>query len=114
MSVTGGGPPTTWVPGDAEARRHQRRHAEGAVLRNPVVAQVVDISTRGLGLQTSNSLSPLSRQLFTLSMGRARISVAGEVRWCRLVGTLTEHDGAREPVYRAGVALFEPIRLPLS
>ena len=81
------------------------------MLRNPVVGHVVDISVRGLGLQTSKSLSPLSRQLFTLGVGRDRLSVAGEVRWCQLVGTLKEKCGPGEPVYRAGVALFEPIRL---
>lgn len=110
-SAEDGSPRTAWVPGDAEARRHHRESILDLVLRNPVAGEVIDISVSGLGLESSDSLVPLSRQRFTLGIGEARATVLVEVRWCKLARTMTNDDDDSEPFYRAGVSLLEPIVL---
>ena len=104
-------PNVAWVQGDTESRRHLRETPLGIDLRNPVPGNILDISTSGLGLETSDSLVPLSQQNFTLGIGAARATVLGEVRWCRLAGTRMTDRGESEPVYRAGIALLEAIVL---
>ena len=109
LKIKSSGP--AWIPGEVDPREHLRESPLDLVLRNPVSGLVVDISVSGLGIEASSSLVPLSKQKFTLGIGEARATVLGEVRWCKLATTAKNADGDRAPVYRAGVALLEPIVL---
>ena len=100
-----------WVLGDTELRRHARESPFGLGLKNPVPADIVDISVSGFGLETSSPLVPLTKQNFTIGLGEGRATVLGEIRWCKLTGTRMVDRGESEPVYRAGVALLEDIVL---
>ena len=100
-----------WVLGDTELRRHARESPWGLGLKNPIPANIVDISVSGFGLETTNPLVPLTQQKLTIGLGTGRASVMGEIRWCKLAGTRTIDKGESEPVYRAGVALLENIVL---
>ena len=90
-----------------ESRRYPRESPAGLRLSKPVPARIVDIGALGLGLETTDSLVPLSQHRFTIEVGQAQVSVLGEVRWCRQVDPGQVENGDSTPLYRSGVALLE-------
>lgn len=92
---------------DPNERLHRRDPAIGFTLRNPAAGQVVDISSRGLGIECPRPLNLRDQYPFTLSIGTSTARVRGEVRWCKLVGTTKLESGEPTPIYRVGVVLLD-------
>jgi len=94
------------IDGAPDERHHQRDAAIGFSLRNPVAAQVIDISAGGFGIEGPCPLNLSDQYPFTLSIGTSRVRVRGEIRWCKLVGTSLE-KGEFAPIYRVGVSFLD-------
>jgi hypothetical protein len=94
------------VDGNPDERRFARTPAIGLTLRNPVRAEVHDLSPGGIGIQCTTSLNVHSRHLFTLGIGERIERVRGEVRWCRMMGNKVLPNGEVEPVYLAGIVFL--------
>ena len=92
------------LDGEPDERLHRRDPAIGFTLRNPVAGRVVDISAGGLGIESPRPLNVRNQYPFTLSIGKSKARVRGEVRWCKLVGTYLLESGEPAPTYRVGVA----------
>ncbi len=98
-------PETIEASNDGEgSRRSPRTSVADVRLLNPVYGKVVDLSARGLGVQTYRPFTVPERT--TLSIGRTTASakIRAEVRWCLLTRTERADNGDVVPVYRSGLA----------
>ena len=68
-----------------------------------MTARLVDLGPAGAHIETEQALRVGAPYAFTLEVAGARRRLRGRVRWCRLVGTRSQGDGDRTPVYRAGI-----------
>jgi|GEM_PF-6872810 len=87
-----------------QSRAALRRPIRFLEVTAPMHGEVLDVSPRGLRIETTEPLYVGSRRTFSLtdSMGR-RQKLAGYVRWSRLVRTYRKQDGETVPVYVCGV-----------
>ncbi len=95
------------LDGTPDERHHQRDPASGFSLRNPVAAQVIDISAGGFGIEGPCPLNLSDQYPFTLSIGTSKVRVRGEVRWCKLMGTSLLEKGESAPIYRVGISFLD-------
>jgi hypothetical protein len=68
--------------------------------------RLLDLSTSGLGVETSVGLRLGVPYPFRLRDGDQTLTTEAVVRWCRLVRNETV-DGESRPVFRAGAALVD-------
>lgn len=112
MAVSDGTSPR-WLNGVDEARRHRRQTVGDLRLSNPIQGRVLDITVSGLGIETHSPVPVLMHSAFMISDGRRRSTIRGEVRWCRLTGTVPLPNGEVAPVYRAGIEILDSCTTPL-
>jgi hypothetical protein len=105
-----------WLNGVDEARRHGRQPVGDLRLSNPIQGRVLDITVSGLGVETHAPVPVLMQSAFMISDGRRRSTIRGEVRWCRLTGTVPLPNGEIAPVFRAGIEILDSplVALPLD
>ena len=95
------------LDGTPDERHHQRDPAIGFNLKNPVAGRIIDVSQRGLGIESSRPLNLGESYPFSFSVGSLQTKVHGEIRWCKLVGTRALETGDPAPIYRLGVAFVD-------
>jgi hypothetical protein len=89
------------------ARLHTRLVWPNVTVDSPLIdCQLVDLSTSGLGFETSIGLRLGVPYPFRLRDGTQTLGTEAVVRWCRLVRNETV-GGESRPVYRAGAAFVE-------
>jgi hypothetical protein len=89
-----------------ERRGHCRRTIEGVHVHNGVVSgKLLNLSARGLAIETTSSLRVGAR--YTLRLGRPWMSfkVTGTVRWSRLARTRKGPGAEVTPIFVAGIAI---------
>lgn len=72
-------------------------------LRAPLDVTILDLSTEGLGLETSSWLSVGRTYRVRLTGEKQEFSLSGTVAWCALSMTSRGAGGEKAPVYRAGL-----------
>jgi hypothetical protein len=88
-------------------RSQPRYEVDDLRVHTPVGAKILDVNSRGMGLETMERL-PLGRQdTFMLVARSRRVRVPGHVAWCRIVRTVKTSSGDQMPVFRAGVRFDE-------
>jgi hypothetical protein len=70
-------------------------------------ARVVDISLKGMAVETPIQLKIGRTYQFQLGQGEDQVNVAGRVRWSQLRGTRRTAKGDVESVYQSGIAIGE-------
>ena len=102
-----------FLKASSEQRAPRERRCEERVpgrnfrLLAPAGAHIVDCASRGLAIETSESLAvgkPTSIKIF---LPGTELVVPGTVSWARLIGNRKIGDGELAPVYRAGISLSE-------
>ncbi len=84
------------------ASRYEIRDAEVA---GPVLSgRILNLSRRGLAIETGSALRVGARYRFTVTGGERSVEFEGRILWCRLRATRPA-GGDVEPVYRAGIEL---------
>jgi len=88
----------------SQIRVAKRRPIDFLELTAPMQGEVLDVSARGMRIQTTEPLYVGSRRTFSLadSMGRQQ-KLAGYVRWSRLTRTDRRDNGDTVSVYVCGV-----------
>lgn len=99
-------------------RLHRRLLRPDVELDSPLIdCRLVDLSTAGLGFETSVGLRLGVPYPFRLSHGQQSMGTEAVVRWCRLVRNETV-DGESRPVFRAGASFVDwqvaGIELPVT
>ncbi len=100
-----------------ERRRHNRYLAGEMRLTSPTLSgSVLNVSRRGLGLQTSERVTLGRRYRFQLANDRVSVRLEGEVRWSRLVSTYRTLSGDVLPLFEVGMWLTGDVaaRRPLE
>lgn len=103
-----------WLPVDVDVRTSRRKPLSTVLVTNPVPAQVIDISARGMGLESREAIRVSVENLFTLASGTTRAQVLGEVKWCKLAGTKQMSNGEVAPLFRCGIEFRDDVSSFLS
>ena len=91
----------------SKPRLHIRLSRPNVEIDSPLIdCRLVDLSTSGLGIETSVGLRLGVPYPFRLRDGAQGLSTEAVVRWCRLVRNEVI-DGESRPVYRAGAAIVD-------
>lgn len=91
----------------AKQRLHARLSRPNVEIDSPLIdCRLVDLSTSGLGIETSVGLRLGVPYPFRLRDGQQTLSTEAVVRWCRLVRNESS-EGESRPVYRAGAAFVD-------
>lgn len=79
----------------AESSQRQSRRVSGLCIHSLVcnAGRVVDVSTRGMRIQSLRKWKPGQRRLVTLIEGSLVVRVEAECVWCRKIGTLKHTVG---------------------
>jgi hypothetical protein len=93
------------IAGQTDRRRYPRRGIRDLQLVQPVLGEIVDMSTGGVGVLTWDAL-PVNKEL-SLSFGPPgqRVRVRARVVWCRHRASEVGVDWL--PSYRAGIRFLE-------
>lgn len=95
-----------------EQRAHPRLSIRHTGIRNGLlIGHVLNLSLGGLAFETASTLRIGSRQRFRVELGEKRFDIDGEIRWCRLVRTVGNGKGDIVPIFRAGLAFAQPLKL---
>ena len=91
----------------SKSRLHTRLSRPNVEVDSPLIdCRLLDLSTSGLGIETSVGLRLGIPYPFRLRDGKQTLSTEAVIRWCRLVRNETV-GGESRPVFRAGAAFVE-------
>ena len=87
-------------------RRGQRRNVAIEISgRTPVIElAVLNLSTSGMAIELSEALKVGTAYPFTMTQGRDKVAVDGNIQWCRFAGSVRIAQGEFRPIYKAGVS----------
>lgn len=91
-----------------EFRRNARFGATGLAVQSPVFGTAVDVSARGLRLESTEPLVVGGRYAFRLNYGVRFLNLPGRVTWCRPQRLEVTARGVRK-IYQAGVELCRSV-----
>jgi hypothetical protein len=95
-----------------EKRTHPRLTIQRTRIKNTfLVGRVTNMSLGGLALESTTGLRIGSQQSFRVSVGSKPFRIDAEVRWCRLTQTVGKGRGEVVPIYRAGLAFNQLLKL---
>lgn len=95
-------------PAPRSGRRDQRYKTQSILVELPVAGRVVNVGQRGLAVETPEKLFVGGSYQFRLRLGSKQLSLAGRIRWCRLVATQSADDEAH-PIFHAGVVFEDSV-----
>jgi hypothetical protein len=88
-------------------RQHPRLSNPDVEVDSPLIdCRLLDLSTSGIGFETSIGLRLGVPYPFRLRDGRQTLGTEAVIRWCRLVRNETA-EGESRPVYRAGASFVD-------
>ena len=90
---------------DLERRQHRRHAVSNLRLSGPIRGDVLNTSSRGIAVQTNESLTVGWSYAFKMNHGGELIRIPGKIQWCRLVRLMRVDDDEYLPVFRMGVEL---------
>jgi hypothetical protein len=93
------------LPNEQLQRRDQKRfRVADLYVTSPVVDLVVlDLSSRGMSIETRQPLRVGASHPFTIRSGRRQALLNGDVRWCKLHRMIDIGGEDFEPLFRCGV-----------
>lgn len=95
-----------------EKRNHPRLTIRHTAIQNGLfVGRVVNMSLSGLAFESTTGLRNGSHHSFRVVLGERPFKIEAEVRWCRLTRTVARRPGEVVAIYRAGLALSQPLEL---
>lgn len=90
-------------------RRERRFPTRTLVVEAPVAGRVVNVSERGISIESQEKIRVGANYLFRVRNTRKALSVPGRVEWCRLTGTRPDDWGEPKAIYQAGISLAESV-----
>lgn len=90
----------------SERRVQHRLQTRDSTVRSPIVfGRVLNLSSRGLAVETTTGLRIGARHRMKITAPRRQVVVEATVRWCRLLRLRPGPGSDVVPIYRAGLEI---------
>ena len=95
-----------------ERREKPRKQVVGVRLQSPTLnGRILDVSGAGIGIETPQCVSKGDRHQVKITYGDKSVLAEGAVKWIARASELLVGQ-ASVPVFRAGIELNRPARVP--